>query len=105
MICCSDDSLKADASKYFSEFKKNIIYISICRFSGFPCNYELEVHPFVLIDAIIIGLSNEKETTSNFSIIAAKSLIKELQIILGDNVSINCIIYHHNKVNLINSNN
>lgn len=92
MICCSDDNLKEDALKYFSEFKKHIIYISICHFSGFPCNCVLEVNPFVLIDAIIIGLSNEKETISNFSIIAAESLIKELHIILGDNVSINNIL-------------
>lgn len=88
MICCSDDCLKTDALKYFNEFKKHIIYISICHFSGFPCNYELEVNPFVLIDAIIIGLSNEKESISNFSTVAAESLIKELQIILGDNVNI-----------------
>lgn len=88
MICCSDEYLKTDALKYFNEFIKQIIHISICHFSDLPCVYVFEVNTFVLIDAIIISLSNEKDTISNFGIIAAELLIKELHIILGDSVCI-----------------
>lgn len=92
MVCCSDKCFRTDALKYFKEFTRQIVCIAICHFSGVLSGPSLKVYPFVLIDAIVIVLSNEKETISNFGVLATELLMRQIHIELGDNVCIN--LYH-----------
>lgn len=86
MMCCCDEDLKADAYNYFSKIIKQFSNISICHFSG--NRNSLKVKPYVLIDAIIEVISDEKETISNFGMLATENIIKELFMALGDAVCI-----------------
>lgn len=101
MICCDDEHLKANAFKYLNEFIKIIVHIAISYFSGILCDYSLEVNPYVLIETITIVLSNEKETVSKIGALAIDLVMKELHIILGNNVIIDylyilmCFIFQY----------
>lgn len=86
MMCCCDEDLKTDAFHYFSKFIKRLTYISICHFSG--NGHPLEINPYVLIDAIIEVISDEKETISNFGVFATETIIQELLMVLEDTVCI-----------------
>lgn len=86
MICCDDEYLKADALKFFNEFFKRIIYISIIHFSDILYGYTLEVNPYVITDAICAVLSNEKENIFHFGVKAIEFILRESHNILGDNV-------------------
>ncbi|XP_029341770.1 transformation/transcription domain-associated protein isoform X2 [Acyrthosiphon pisum] len=86
MICCDDEYLKVDALKFFNEFFKRIIYISICHFSDISYGYILEVNPYIITDAICAVLSNEKENIINFGVKATEFILRESRNILGDNV-------------------
>jgi len=94
MICCEDEYLKEDAIDYLNKFTKQNVYISISNFIDLPCEYSLQVNHYVLIDAIIIILSNEKVTTSNTGVIATGLVMNELHIILEEYVCINILLLH-----------
>lgn len=93
MICCNDEHLKTDANIYFTIFFKRLIHFSICYYSDIPCGSSLEVHPFIIIDAISIILSNENENISNFGEIAIGIVINELYNILGYTVRIDYLVF------------
>lgn len=95
MICCNDEYLKSDAMQYFSEFTKLIVHISICHFSNIPYGYSLKINPYILMDAITVILSHEREAIFNFSVQAIELIMKELNIILGNSV---CIGYSTPKI-------
>lgn len=92
MICCDDEYLKVDALKFFYEFFRRTIYISICHFCDISYGYVLKVNPYIIIDAICAVLSNEKENICHFGVKATEFILKESRIILGDNVCINYLI-------------
>lgn len=88
MICCSDEYLKDDAIKYLNKFVKRIVYLAICYFNNYITNRNLKVNPYVLIDAIVIVLTNEKVEISNVGELATNLFIRNLYNILGDSVCI-----------------
>jgi len=92
MICCEDEYLKVDAIKFFNEFSKRIIHISICHFSDISYGYFLEVNPYVITDAICAVLSNEKKNISQFGVRATECILRESHNILGYNVCIDYLI-------------
>lgn len=95
MICCNDEYLKEDALKYFCHFMKFFINISICHFSDIPCGHSLTINPTVLVDALIIILSQEKDAIFRFGLLATNMFIQELHIIIGRSV---CIDYSTSKI-------
>lgn len=101
MICCGDEHLKKDAHSYLKEFTKVIVHVALSHFSGVSYGHCLEVNPFVLIDAIIATLSNEKESVSNVGELATVMVMEELHTILKDSVCFNffytetCIVLNY----------
>lgn len=83
MTCCNDEYLKNDAIKYLNKCISHIVQISICYFSGLITNNHLKFNPYVLIDAIIISLSNEKMGISDIGKFATNAVIRNLCNVLG----------------------
>lgn len=92
MICCEDEHLNEDAIKYLNEFTRLNVHIAISHICGLPCKYSLQINPYILVDAIIAILTNEKETISDVGKIAIGLVMKELQIILGVCVCMNILL-------------
>lgn len=88
MICCNDEYLKDDAIKYLNIYVQQIVHIALCYFNNYITKSNLKVNPYVLIDAIVIILANEKVGISNVGEFAINLIIKNLYEILGDSVSI-----------------
>lgn len=86
MLCCADEYLKNDAYTYLYEFVRVIIRIALYHFSGVSHGRSLEVNPYVLIDAVTIILSNERESVFDTGLFVTVFIIEELRIVFGDNV-------------------
>jgi len=92
MICCADENLKKDSYKYLNQFTKVIICVFVNHFCGNSFGSALKVSPYVLIDAIINVLSNEREKISDIGAITTILIIEELHNIFTNNVCFYCII-------------
>lgn len=88
MICCGDEFLKEEAFSYMNEFIKRFVIVAICYHSGFQDKLSLRINPYVLIDAVILVLSNEKEIISKTGLLAIEIIMKESHSFLGNNVCI-----------------
>lgn len=96
MICCADENLKKDSFKYLKQFTKVFVGVSLYHFSGNLFGSSLNVSPYILIDAIIIILSYEKETISDIGAITTILIMEELHSIFMDNVCFYCFILQLN---------
>lgn len=92
MLCCDDECLNEEAIKYLNKFTTLNVRIAISHMSDLLCEYSLNVNSYVLIDAVVIILSNEKETISNIGVMATELIMKELHAVLGDYVHINILL-------------